>query len=78
MILKSENLREEAEHFLGRISEFLGVTPLMDASPIHLHALPYAEPMDTKSRKYLHSIFADEIRLLEKMLNWDCSLWIKE
>jgi hypothetical protein len=78
MILKSENLREQPRHFLGRICEFLGVTPLTDASPIHLHVLPYPEPMDKKSRKYLHSIFADEIRLLEKMLDWDCSLWAKE
>ncbi len=78
LILKSENLSEQPRQCLDKICEFLDVKPLADASPIRLHHLPYTEPMSSDARAYLHSIFDDEIRALETMLNWDCSLWLRE
>jgi hypothetical protein len=78
LILKSETLSEEPRQCLDKICEFLAIKPLADASPIRLHNLPYAEPMGSDARAYLHSIFDNEIRLLENMLCWDCRSWLNE
>lgn len=75
-ITKSEFLLHQPRECLHAICSFLGIAPLEDTSPIRAHSLAYSQPMQDKERIFLHSAFAEEIRSLERMLNWNCDSWL--
>lgn len=76
LVLKSEELRAEPGRALERVARFLDIMPFPDAESREVHAGRYAAPMPVQARNYLASLFEDEIRELESMLEWDCSDWL--
>jgi hypothetical protein len=72
LCLKSEDL----DKALGRVCEFLQVSPLAGVASKKVHSLPYETGMTEKERDYLRGIFEPEIAKLEQELNWDCSDWL--
>lgn len=50
---------------------------LQDVSTEPVHATPYARPMCHEEHEYLLHVFEYEIRQLERVLDWDCSMWRK-
>jgi hypothetical protein len=72
LCLKSEDL----DHSLGRVCEFLQVSPFECAASQKVHALPYEAGLAEKERDYLRGIFEPDIAKLEEELNWSCSEWL--
>jgi hypothetical protein len=61
---------------LGRIAEFLGVSPFPPIARKSAHARDYDTAMTPEEKNYLVDIFAPDIRELETLLGWDCSVWL--
>ena len=78
LVLKSEQLRDNPNDALDRIASFLELDPFPRVEPITVHARPYVSPMAARDRVYLKEIFENEIRGLERMLNWDCTDWLSD
>jgi hypothetical protein len=78
LILKQEALKNDPQETLNRICDFIGVSRLAGISATETHALPYAAAMSPEDRHYLKSIYAFEIRKLERLLNWDCTAWLED
>lgn len=77
LVLKTEDLKYEAEETLQTICEFLRVAPFETIEIKDVHSLPYAAPMGERERQFLESVFRQEIRDLERLLDWDCSHWLQ-
>jgi len=41
-----------------------------------VHAREYDATMGADEKRYLVSVFEQEIRDLERLLGWDCSAWL--
>lgn len=76
LILKNEDLREKPCETMEIVSRFLGVGCLEDVSHELIHCTPYSSPMSDDERAYLRHVYEYEIRILERMLGWDCSSWL--
>ena len=78
LFLRSKELRENNEATVKKVCEFLKVGDhLKLPKKTAWHARKYSEPIDPKDRAELIEFFRDDIKHLEKMLDWDCSDWLK-
>jgi len=78
LIFKSEYLRNQAQEALQDICNFLEVDPFKNVSSKNKNSIPYIAQMTERERKYLHTVFENEIRNLERALGWDCSDWLAD
>jgi hypothetical protein len=76
LVLKSEDLKNNAGQTLASVCRFLGVSMVADTSPKDVHSIPYVSPLSQQEKDYLLSVYEFEIRGLERMLGWDCSDWL--
>jgi hypothetical protein len=74
-IIKFEEFQGKKSETLNAIFRFLGVEPVLSSRDKDRNVVPYERKITAKERKYLYTIFADNIAKLEQMLDWDCSDW---
>lgn len=77
LVLKNDDLRNDVNGEMQKVSHFLGVNPFDEIEPKLIHCKPYASEMTDIERMYLRRLFSGEIKRLERMLGWDCSDWLK-
>jgi len=76
LIFKSEQLLDDPAAVLARIAEFLGVAPFPPLPDKTRNTREYEAPMSEEEKRHLVSLYAGEIRELERLLGWDCSAWL--
>lgn len=78
LFIKYEAFKNNQEKELNRIFNFLEVNPnLYYFEEIKLHVLKKHGSISEIDKKYLINIFEFEIHQIERMLDWDCSDWLK-
>lgn len=78
LILRNEDLRASPKETLDTVCRFLEVDSLNRVPQTLVHARPYTTVMSGKEWEYLRYVFEYDIRALERMLDWDCSEWLRE
>ena len=78
LFLRSDELRENKQATVNQVCQFLGVDehPKLPKKKAW-HTRKYSDPIDPADRAALIEFFKDDIKELEKMLDWDCSSWLK-
>lgn len=76
LILRSTDLRRNPDAVLKTVTDFLGVAPFDRVEVKTVHSRRYPAPMASRERDYLRGIFENEIKMLERLLDWDCSSWL--
>lgn len=76
LVLRNEDLKMKLNDTLRKVSDFLEIDEFMNVEPMDVHSRPYQAPMSPQEKEFLHTVFEYEIRLLERMLGWDCSHWL--
>jgi hypothetical protein len=51
------------------------VTPLAKLKNREQNLIPYTRQITPDERRYLYSLYRDDIARLEQLLGWDCSDW---
>lgn len=78
LFIQYDRFKSHPKETLDTIFEFLQVDKsLYNFSPLTANVFHYEKSMDPEIRKTLINIYRNEIRELEKMLNWDCSHWLE-
>lgn len=77
-ILKQEELIQNYQKALDKITLFLDISKFNFSELHNVHTGGYKDSMNNESYQYLHNIFIEEIKSLEKMLNWDCRSWYEK
>lgn len=77
LILRNEELRNNLQNTLDSICKFLRITFFRDIEPKDVHSGSYVSSLTFREKTYLMNIFLYGIKDLERMLNWDCSDWLK-
>lgn len=75
-IIKSDDLRQQHQSTMSSIFDFLEVSNQIDIPAEIIFSNSYPQMRDEDIR-FLQNIYADDIRELEHMLNWDCSTWLQ-
>jgi len=78
LILKQEELIQNHQKALDKITLFLDISKFNFIELHNVHTGGYKDSMNNKNYQYLHNIFREEIKSLEKMLNWDCRSWYEK
>ena len=76
LVLKTEELRNEPQRALGRITDFLEIDRIRNVRSREVYAIAYEEAMSVEARDFLFRTFEFEVKQLERMLGWDCSDWL--
>ncbi len=77
LFVKSENLRNNPQAEIDRVCNFLGVKKIKLKDNIIDGAVKYRRKITEEEKSYLLNIYENEIREVQKLLNWDCSDWLK-
>lgn len=75
-VTKTENLKQFPLETLNHICRFLGVKEFKDIPSKDVHSVPYVSKITREEKAYLQNIFTEEIRNLERIMEWDCSNWL--
>jgi hypothetical protein len=76
LLLKYEMLRDQPDHTMEIICNFLGVGRHIQQYSGDVHTLPYESMMSEREKEFLSKLYEHEIRQLERMLGWECREWI--
>ena len=76
LVLKNEFLLENHEESMRSIFEFLGVDKTILPEHKMVHHREY-DPMPSGVRQMLKLVFRRDIEELERLLDWDCSDWLR-
>jgi hypothetical protein len=77
LIMKTEYLKNQPNQALNQVCNFIGIDCFeREILPREVFSLSYSSRITLKEKKYLKSLFEDEIKSLEKVLKWDCSNWL--
>jgi hypothetical protein len=77
LVLKHEELEDNINTTLSKVSSFLGITSFKEEKYRAIHKREYKSSLNKKDFDYLKDIFFYEIKQLEKDLDWDCSKWLE-
>ncbi|MDX8386249.1 MAG: sulfotransferase domain-containing protein [Gallionella sp.] len=77
LVLKNEDLRDQPNETLKKVTGFLGVSSLNNIEYKEVHSRQYSSEMAEREKEYLRSVFEFEIRDLERLLGWDCKSWLE-
>jgi len=78
LILKYENLKNEPQQTLINICDFLEINHFDNVNIKNIFSTPYETEMSQAEKKYLYSLFENEILAIEHTLGWDCSDWLQK
>jgi hypothetical protein len=77
LFLKSEDFFRDPASTMPLVTDFLGVGSYQfDVSEVYAKS-PDTEPMSEENKRYLLDLYTPEVRLVESLLQWDCSDWLK-
>jgi hypothetical protein len=76
LVLRTEELRRDHHGTLRRVFEYLDVCPSVQIERAVVHAHEYEQPLSLALKARLTALFADDIRELERLLEWDLSDWL--
>lgn len=77
LFIKYEDFKSEQENALNNIFNFLGVSPdKFSYKKETIHQRQKHATISEAEKKYLLNLYQDDIRSVEKQLNWDCSDWL--
>ena len=76
LVFKSEELQEHPGVVLARVALFLGIGPFPAIEHKTKNTREYNTTMSEEEKRYLVSLYKDEIGELERLLGWDCSSWL--
>jgi len=77
LVFRSEELLGQPAEVLARIADFLGIAPFPELAEKTVHAREYDASMSADEKQYLVGVFEHEIHELERLLDWDCSAWLR-
>jgi hypothetical protein len=77
LVIKSTDLLNSPVETLGKVSEFLEIREFSNVEPQIVHARSYVSSITPRERMFLKTRLAPDVRQLEKLLDWDCSDWLK-
>ena len=76
LVLKYEEFNVDPQAVLSKIFDFIGVNKkIFSFKNESVNYFEYKNKMEEEAREYLHEIYADDIKKVEKMLNWNCDDW---
>jgi len=75
LILKSEDFFQYPLIALGRICDFIGISPYAGVEIIHQRQGLYKNPIHSSDWQFVYEQLACQIESLECLLGWDCSSW---
>ena len=75
LVIKFDDLRRDYRTVTDRIFNFLSAPPFPRLKNREENIINYARRLTRSERKYLFSIFENDIAKLENLLGWDCSDW---
>ncbi len=78
LILRSEEIKSNPQRILDRICQFLDVSRLQLDIAVAECVVPYLARIGMTEWQYLHRLFENEIRSLERLMGWDCSDWLRQ
>ena len=76
LICKSSELDQDPVNTMNKIFSFLNVNPLTIQPEINIHQGTYTQQMTSDEKAFLVDFYTNEIHVLEKLLDWDCSEWL--
>jgi hypothetical protein len=77
LFIKYEDFKNEQEKEVFKILNFLDVNPdKFTFKPETVHKRAYSKKMSDEEREYLRNIYKNDIREVEKLMNWDCQDWL--
>lgn len=76
LCLKQEDLMCSPETELNRIAKFLGIDKFEGCRKMTVHSREYEFSLLADDVQYLKSVYKDDIKNLEAMLDWDLSTWL--
>ena len=76
LILKAEDLMDDASVVLYQIFQFLDV-PYYEVDQVPQNLGDYNSSMDVKDYNSLLPVFKKDIYLLEELLGWNCNDWLR-
>lgn len=78
LLLKYEDLEYSPTQTLSKICRFLGVGAPTKQSERSVNVLSYKKAMSERERDFLRRLYQSEIAKLERMLDWNCTTWLKD
>ena len=74
-VIKFDDFRARTHEVVNDVFRFLGVAPLTKLKNREQNLIPYTRQITPDERRYLYSLYRDDIARLEQLLGWDCSDW---
>jgi hypothetical protein len=74
-MIKFEDFRARTHEVVNDVFRFLGVKPLTKLKNREQNLVPYERKITPAERRYLYSLYRDDIVRVEQLLGWDCSDW---
>lgn len=79
LIVKMDDLISSPMQTMNYVYKFLDVPSYNISDSVRLYSGSYVQAkISPKEKAYLRSCFEQEIIVLEKLLGWDCSEWLKK
>jgi len=75
LVLKNEELKNELNKSLFKISNFLNISNFTSIKNKNIHSREYKKNITKVDFNYLKNIYHWEIKHLESLLDWDCKNW---
>jgi hypothetical protein len=76
LFIKNEDLKEHHNLTIEKVCKFLDITHIAHSQSRKIHSNNYL-PISLINKKYLIKKYKPSIIELEKLLDWDCSQWLK-
>lgn len=76
-VLKNEDLLQQPKACLDQVCQFLQIDPLVDVRAQEVFKGQYENQIDPSAQAYLLDLYSEDIRALEKLLDWDCREWFR-
>jgi len=77
LVLHTKALRLFPRDTLEQVCQFLDIPALRTVVPLQIHEGNYSREMNIQEKLFLQEFFYFDIKTVEKMLGWDCSMWLK-
>jgi len=77
LFIKSEELLENPQKIIDQVCDFLAIHKIELKNKINDGAVKYKSKIKEEEKKYLLNLYEFEIKQIERMLQWDCSDWLK-
>lgn len=77
LFIKSENLKKNPQTEIDRVCDFLNIEKIKIEQNIIDGAVKYSRKISLEEKNFLMNVYEYDIKAVERLLNWDCSDWLK-